>query len=241
MPFTVGKFAYWFTIGMVATIAWQERKNLKGVLCTYRELRWPVLWRGAVLAIGTAGLAALSVWLAPEPLLWGWPSLFGERVGNVLISPVVPSGPAPTPFSGPIPPAVLTLLGLMVTAMLFFLALLFFIMPGVVNTEERMFRKGVDTTGGMLWNSFLFGASHLIIGIPIVIAVVLMAPGMVLGLTYRQSYRLALSTGHSDSDAMLEGTRASGHLHLAYNSTILGSIALSLIVVLLLALLGVHP
>jgi len=93
----------------------------------------------------------------------------------------------------------------------------------------------------MLLNSLLFGTSHLIIGIPVVIGLVLSFPGYVFSLTYRKAHLAARAAGKTEPEAIESGLLASGALHMAYNSTILGSIVAALVTVAVLALSGFLP
>jgi hypothetical protein len=137
----------------------------------------------------------------------GWWSLLGGQ-GNVLLGQAAPT-PTPSWIQTIAPWACLLLL--------------VFTAPSLVRIEECWFRRGADRMGvvrGVLRQS-LFGASHLLVGVPLGAAVALTG----VGLVFQRSYRRAYAARASRFDALMASTR----LHLAYNYIAFGIAALALL------------
>lgn len=101
-----------------------------------------------------------------------------------------------------------------------FVALLVPALPLLVEREELAFRLGAETwsTPKRIAKALLFGLVHAVVGIPIGVALALSIGGAAFTVAYLRAHR---STGLR-SEAILESSR----LHLAYNLTIVGLVAL---------------
>jgi hypothetical protein len=97
----------------------------------------------------------------------------------------------------------------------FFLSLVFPLLPLFAAREEEMFRLGAEnwSTGRRIRRGLEFGLVHLIMGIPIAVALALSVGGWYFTWAYLRGYR---RTG-SQWEAMMESTRS----HLAYNLEII--------------------
>lgn len=113
-----------------------------------------------------------------------------------------------------------------------FVVLLVPALPLLVEREELVFRLGAETwsTPKRIGKAVLFGLVHAVVGIPIGVALALSIGGAAFTLAYLGAYR---RTGLR-SQAILESSR----LHLAYNATIVGLVALVLVVEVGLTLLS---
>lgn len=113
-----------------------------------------------------------------------------------------------------------------------FVVLLVPALPLLVEREELAFRLGAETwsTPKRIAKAVLFGLVHAVIGIPIGVALALSIGGAAFTLAYLRGYRESGLRSH----AILESSR----LHLAYNATIVGLVALVLVVEVALALLS---
>lgn len=113
-----------------------------------------------------------------------------------------------------------------------FVVLLVPALPLLVEREELMFRLGAETwtTPKRIGKAVMFGLVHAVVGIPIGVALALSVGGAAFTLAYLRAYR---ATGLR-SEAILESSR----LHLAYNASIVGLVALVLVVEVGLALLS---
>ena len=113
-----------------------------------------------------------------------------------------------------------------------FVVLLVPALPLLVEREELTFRLGAETwsTPKRVVKALLFGLVHAVVGIPIGVALALSIGGAAFTLAYLRRYR---ETGLR-SQAILESSR----LHLAYNATIVGLVALVLVAEVALAVLS---
>jgi hypothetical protein len=105
-----------------------------------------------------------------------------------------------------------------------FLLLLAPALPLFAEREEIMFRQGAEswTWARRWWMGLQFGLIHLIMGIPIAVALALSIGGWYFQWSYLQGHRRA---GGDGREAVLESTRS----HLAYNLEVLSLVALVLI------------
>ena len=146
----------------------------------------------------TAVLIAAGVLYQIKPLQFGWWTALGGT-GNIITG-------STTRTHG-------TALEWIVPA--FFLSLVFPLLPLFAAREEEMFRLGAEnwSTGRRIRRGLEFGLIHLIMGIPIAVALALSVGGWYFTWAYLRGYR---RTG-SQWEAMMESTRS----HLAYNLEII--------------------
>jgi hypothetical protein len=109
---------------------------------------------------------------------------------------------------------------------LLFIGLLIVGLPLLVAREEWVFRRGAERRGTLanVGRSVLFGLAHAVVGIPIGAALALSIGGLYLTQSYLERWRET----RSESEALLESTRA----HLAYNLTIITLVLVSLVTLL---------
>ena len=113
-----------------------------------------------------------------------------------------------------------------------FVVLLLPALPLLVEREELAFRLGAETwsTPKRIVKALLFGLVHAVVGIPIGVALALSIGGAAFTLAYLAAHR---RTG-SRRAAIDESSR----LHLAYNLTIVGLVAVVLLVEVVLVVSG---
>lgn len=164
--------------------------------------------------LGLVVLAAVGLTSIP-PLHFGWWTAIGGQ-GN--------------PAFGVTERTAGTVLELLIPFV--FVALLIPALPLLVEREELAFRLGAETwsTSKRIAKAVLFGLVHAVVGIPIGVALALSIGGAAFTLAYLRAYR---ETGLR-SRAILESSR----LHLAYNASIVGLVAVLLVVEVALALLS---
>lgn len=196
-----------YTVYVVASALWQERKYWRDYLAMIRSIR-P---RHAAIALPTA-VVVLSIFFAlrrlpaDNPLLFSWLNELGEQGTNTIAVPFYTFGPE---FG--------ILWGLMLVLALPILALV----------EERIFRRGTRTRRDVLTRSMIFGLAHCIVGVPLGVGLLaLPIGGVVFSLEYLRALR---RLGHADlppkawqdDDTAWEieerAIRASATLHLTYN------------------------
>jgi hypothetical protein len=144
-----------------------------------------------------AVLVAAVALLAVPGLSFGWWTAIGGT-GNVIVG-------STDRESG----------GVAALVPLAFLLLLLPLLPLLAEREERAFRAGAEhwSTARRVRRAVEFGLVHLIMGIPIAVALALSIGGGYFTWAYLRGYR---QTGSREA-AVLESTRA----HTAYNETVL--------------------
>lgn len=175
--------------------------------------RWLEVVRGlrlrhfALAPLAFIGVAAVggALWLVP-PLRWGWWKAIGGTTGTVILGQSDRSSLGAVQWVAPV----------------VFLTLLVPLLPLFAEREEHMFREGAEDwpTRRRVRRAVEFGLVHLIMGIPIAVALALSVGGGYFTWAYLRGYR----RGGRES-AVLESTRA----HLAYNATVLGAVAVLLL------------
>ena len=151
----------------------------------------------AVVAAALAfhALAGVSPWLSF--LDWGWWSMLGGT-GN-LITGQTSSGP-----------------GWMGYAPVVIIPVLLINIPRLAHSEEEQYRFGSEAQSWSqrLWTALKFGLVHLVMGIPVGVALAL----SIAGLGFLGVYLSAFQKTHSAFFA----TERAGAFHAAYNLTLIG-------------------
>jgi len=106
-----------------------------------------------------------------------------------------------------------------------FLSVLLPLLPLLAEREERMFRLGAEdwSTARRAVRAVQFGLIHLIMGVPIGVALALSVGGGYFTWAYLRGYR----RGRSQEAGLLEATRA----HTAYNAVVVTLVLVSLILI----------
>jgi hypothetical protein len=161
---------------------WRMRDGRQ--LALYREITPRVGLEALVAAAVVLGVAVAILSLDFAPLNWGWFSLVSDAIGgesgptNIVVVPLeIPILAVP------------------------FLALLLFVLPDLAMVEERVFRVGTRDWLDGVRRSVVFGAAHLVMGIPIGAVAPLTLAGLWLTWHYFRG-----------------GARRSARYHLAYNA-----------------------
>jgi hypothetical protein len=161
----------------------------------YREIRpFIVLQSLAVLAVVIAVAAGLLA-LGNPVLDWGWWTVVSAQIGdqqgggNIITAP----------FSYPllIPP---------------FVILLVLVLPRLAESEELLFRRGTRAWPDGVRRSLLFGLIHMVVGVPLAVALAL----GVGGLWFTRQY-------------FLGGAHRSTLYHLTYNCIALALVVLAVV------------
>jgi hypothetical protein len=155
----------------------------------------------AVVAAALALHALAGVSPALSFLNWGWWSMLGGT-GN-LITGQTSSGPD---WMGYAPFVIVPILLVNI--------------PRLAHSEEEQYRFGAETQSWQqrLWTALKFGLVHLVMGIPVGVALAL----SIAGLGFLGVY---LSAFKKTGDAVFATERA-GAFHAAYNLTLIGSFAI---------------
>jgi uncharacterized membrane protein (UPF0136 family) len=174
------------------------------VATVWRGIRWRHVWPVPMLLTAIAGSASLLM-LIPG-FSWGWWSAI-DGVAN--------------PLAGTSDVTVGTVWEWVVP--LVFVGLLAPALPLWAHAEERLFRSGAEhwSARRRVWKTVLFGLIHLIVGIPIGVALALCIGGAYFMRIYLREYRRTASVDL----ATLESTRA----HTAYNAVVIALLAVVIV------------
>jgi len=188
-------------------------------LRSVRSPRTRIVWRGlrlrhalpALVAIGLVGVATYVIANVAPWTQWGWWSALGGQgnvaFGNVGVSLSSTEEPKWIFRFAPF---------LFVAAMLCYL-------PSAARLEERWFRLGSErrTRLQRVAASLSFGLVHMIMGVPVSVALALGLAGWM----FQRSYLSAYERRRSRHEAIM----ASTHVHLAYNLILVTLVALVLL------------
>jgi hypothetical protein len=197
---------------LVVSTLWQERKRI-GMIAEIYAQSGPRQYLGAFgLALSVIVIAVTVYELVPEFMRFSVLQLFFEdstgEAQSVLSKPLVDMQSEGTPVA------------LKIALMLSY-AMLLSIMPYIVWSEEMMFRAKRFTPWARLQASLIFGLSHMMIGIPLIVALVLAIPGYVFSGAYLRGFNAAIEPGISFEVADQQGVMSSTRLHTLYNASII--------------------
>lgn len=199
-------FAVGFALLNVAMALYDNRKNFDFVWSVWKRFHFFALLQ----IIGIIFLIFFSykalVFLSPV-FGYGWLNFFSRTGGNILISPVL------TAFNSDI--------FIVRCVPAFFLFAFLFSLPFMARLEENIFRRGCHTWGKMFRQSIFFGLMHIIIGIPIGVAIALIIPGLFFAYEYRRVY-LKLAQTKTQKEARNEAVLTSTTHHTLMNTIFIG-------------------
>jgi hypothetical protein len=153
-----------------------------------------------LIVVATAASLLISI----PGLSWGWWTAIGGE-GNPVVGSTDRTAGSPLEWLVPLAFLLLLLPGL----------------PLLVENEERVFRRGSEARSRFerIQRGVVFGLAHALIGIPIGVALALSLGGWWFTWVYMDSYRRAGATA---------ALHASSRAHLAYNTTIVVIVLLSI-------------
>lgn len=179
-----------YVVGSIGLAAWQSRSA--DHLRWYRRIRPDVVVQDLVVLAAVIGAAAALLSLDNPVLNFGWYQFLVQDVGGD------PSG------GGNIITAPFSYRALIVP----FVGLLLFVLPRLAETEELIFRRGTRTWRQGIARSFVFGLVHMLVGVPLAVALALGLGGLWFTYQYFQG-----------------GVARSTVYHLTYNLIVLGMVA----------------
>lgn len=192
------------------------RKDSSVLKNAYVKNKIDYLWAFLiVLGVMTAIVTLASIGM-PKFMTWSWVSMLGSGAdapsGNIVAAPFK---------SG----SVLVIAG--------FWFLLSLALPYLAKGEEESFRSLVFGTKKRIITSIKFGLVHMIVGVPLYVALILAVVGYILSIFYVKAfYKAAISDPYSaDRVAVL----ASTSVHAKYNFLIITLGSLLAILVTLFA------
>jgi hypothetical protein len=201
-----------FVVVSIVLLLWENRRRLDWVWMIYRS-GWRAYARGFVLALGTLTVGVVAYDSAPDWLRWSWFRIIPDAPsGSLVTAPLTASQAHPTIWVGTL-------------AVLAFYTVLLLVMPFIARREEEIFRAGHVDSRRIAWQSLKFGLMHMVVGVPVVIALTLALPGWVLGLRYRRAHKASQLAGHPLAQAMRDGIAVSTVDHTLYNFWLLTLVA----------------
>jgi len=100
-------------------------------------------------------------------------------------------------------------------------------MPAVTCVEENYFRKGYLKSIDILRQTVKFGLAHLLVGIPLIFAFVLMLPGYAYARRYCNGYLNSCVIGATEDAAIDQGLIRAYSLHTLFNAWVLSALLLT--------------
>ena len=177
----------------------------------YFRKKWDYLWAFLLVTIVFTLVGIHTKMDLPRFLTWSWTSFLsdGKQTGNVIA----------VPFNS----------GSIILIILFWF-IMCLAMPYLAKSEEEAFRSNITTIKSRILNSIGFGLIHMVVGVPLYIALVLCFVGFVFSIFYMRTYNKFIYI--SDEKANLEATLASTSIHSKYNFIILTIGALASVLLL---------
>lgn len=177
-PPSFSVFIRWVWIGFLLVIRVPAAFDVNGWTALYREIQWWLFLPSLVAIFVTAaigiGLYKLSPWLMgfgiPRVVAWVSAKEAGREFEANEKTDLAKN---------------FNLIGTEIKYFGIFMCLLLFTaMPDIASTEERIFRRGlVGWQDALLW-SFIFGMSHMLVGVPLAAGIALSCMGMYLSVLY---------------------------------------------------------
>lgn len=140
-----------------AMTAYNHRESLSA----YKRIRWLLMVQCLLVIFGVVAVATILMFWLPTPMSWSWLNLLGSGGANLN------TVGATIPYYG------------FVFCFLFFLAL-----PELARTEEEMFREGTTSWSNAFKRSTIFGLIHMLVGVPLGVAIALIGAGMFFSYKY---------------------------------------------------------
>ncbi|MGM9498562.1 tetratricopeptide repeat protein [Desertifilum tharense IPPAS B-1220] len=194
--------------------AWTHSSNQKLIRQVYIQSGVLTYLRNLAALIFTLSFGFLIDDYLPNFLKWGWASLIFPNAGEIFGNPFLLLDRATSVVN----PA--QEISLVLSSVLIIILWMFFIVgiPFFTQTEEKLFRKGVETWIGMTINSIKFGLIHLILGIPLYWALVWSIPGFIFACRYKYAYYQHLRKSGDETESQAAGVFASTTDHSVYNA-----------------------
>ena len=183
-----------YVFASLALTAWQSRST--SPLRWYRLVRPHIVLKSAGVLALVAAVAVALLQVGNPVLNWSWWNVVATQSGqdsgggNIIAAP----------FSYP----------LLIPA---FVALLILVLPRLAEMEELTFRRGTRTWRDGAIRSLIFGVVHMVVGVPLAVALAL----GIGGLWFTRQY-------------FLGGVTRSTLYHLCYNCLALGLVVVAVIV-----------
>jgi membrane protease YdiL (CAAX protease family) len=192
------------------------RKDSSVLKNAYVKNKIDYLWAFLLVMFVFVAIGVLASIGMPKFMTWSWISMLGDGGANA------PSGNImAAPFkSGSV---------LVITGFWFLLSLA---LPYLAKGEEEAFRSMVFGTKKRIITSIKFGLVHMIVGVPLFVALILAVVGYIFSIFYVKTFNKAAKVDPHSADKV--AVLASTSVHAKYNFLIitLGSLLAILVTVL---------
>lgn len=192
------------------------RKDSSVLKNAYVKNKIDYLWAFLLVMFVFVAIGVLASVGMPKFMTWSWISMLGDGGANA------PSGNImAAPFKSG---SVLVIAG--------FWFLLSLALPYLAKCEEEAFRSMVFGTKKRIITSIKFGLVHMIVGVPLFVALILAVVGYIFSIFYVKAFNKAAKVDPNSADKV--AVLASTSVHAKYNFLIitLGSLLAILVTVL---------
>ena len=192
------------------------RKDSSVLKNAYVKNKIDYLWAFLLVMFVFVAIGVLASVGMPKFMTWSWISMLGDGGANA------PSGNImAAPFKSG---SVLVIAG--------FWFLLSLALPYLAKGEEEAFRSMVFSTKKRIITSIKFGLVHMIVGVPLFVALILAVVGYIFSIFYVKAFNKAAKVDPNSADKV--AVLASTSVHAKYNFLIitLGSVLAILVTVL---------
>ena len=192
------------------------RKDSSVLKNAYVKNKIDYLWAFLLVMFVFVAIGVLASIGMPKFMTWSWISMLGDGGANA------PSGNImAAPFKSG---SVLVIAG--------FWFLLSLALPYLAKGEEEAFRSMVFSTKKRIITSIKFGLVHMIVGVPLFVALILAVVGYIFSIFYVKAFNKAAKVDPNSADKV--AVLASTSVHAKYNFLIitLGSLLAILVTVL---------
>ena len=192
------------------------RKDSSVLKNAYVKNKIDYLWAFLLVMFVFVAIGVLASIGMPKFMTWSWISMLGDGGANA------PSGNImAAPFKSG---SVLVIAG--------FWFLLSLALPYLAKGEEEAFRSMVFGTKKRIITSIKFGLVHMIVGVPLFVALILAVVGYIFSIFYVKAFNKAAKVDPNSADKV--AVLASTSVHAKYNFLIitLGSLLAILVTVL---------
>jgi len=194
-----------FAIFTVSSELYRNRKNLPFIWTIWKRFRFGIFLQAFVLVVIVLVVCVFLSKTVPF-LHYGWLHLILENGGNIITAPFLAASQS-------------EYIGLRMITPIFLFCLLLAV-PFLAEGEERIFRKGYHTWKNMIQRSVYFGLIHLVVGVPLSVAITLIIPGLFFAHKYQRAYKKLLPTMEK-KEAVQEAVLVSTTYHTMMNSILI--------------------
>jgi hypothetical protein len=193
-----------FVVSNIALTFYWNRSRLWFTLLIWKGFRWKMILETIGLLIATLTTAALLYEYLPFGQLGWYQLLFGENT-NIILTPVKEGIKSSNIL-------------IKLTVPIFVIALLL-ILPFLAELEELNFRMGYHNRRSIIIQSIKFGLIHMIMGIPLAVAIALIGVGLFYARKYLDCYK-KFSRDHDQKYSEQCAVLFSTIYHTLYNSVL---------------------